>query len=159
MVDYFSTHLHAFWFTVGFVLLAIELLVLNFSSGFVLFLGLGALLTGGLLWGQVVPLSWLSSIATFTIGSSVITGLLWKPFKALQAKGGLKGKDNTSDFINYEFRLESDISHTQPGKTRYSGIEWSVILDKYVETSVEKGTLVKVVSIDAGKFYVQPVVK
>lgn len=160
MIEFFNTHLHAFWFTAGFILLAIELLVLGFATGFVLFLGIAALITGGLLWGEVVPLTWLSSIATFVISSVIVSALLWKPFKNLENKRKIPAKDNSSDIIGYQFRLENNITTQSPGKTRYSGIDWKVEID--FESSLESisaGTVVTVKSVDAGKFRVVPVEK
>jgi membrane protein implicated in regulation of membrane protease activity len=157
MIEYFNTHLYAFWFVAGFVLLGIELLVLGFSTGFVLFLGIAALVTGGLVWAEVIPLTWLSTIATFAISSVVVSAVLWRPFKALQENQAVPEKDNTSDLIGHEFRLGEEVTLQKPGKTRYSGIEWRVDIDKtFVGNSIDAGLLVKVVSVDAGRFYVVP---
>jgi len=160
MIEYFETHMYAFWFTVGFSLFALELLVLGAATGFVLFLGLGALLTGGLLWIELIPPTWLSSIATFTISSIIISTLLWKPFIKLQHAREIPKKDNTSDLVGHEFRLTDDITFDNPGVTRYSGIEWHVYIDNSYENSpIKAGTLVTVTSLDAGKFYVVPAQK
>jgi len=157
MINYFSTHLYAFWFTAGFILLGVELLVLGFSTGFVLFLGLAALLTGGLLWFEILPATWMLSIACFAMSSVIISALLWKPFKRLEKKSVVAHKDNSSDFVGYEFRLQDAITQTNPGKTRYSGIEWRVEIDQAATVSeIQAGTQVKVVSLDAGKFRVVP---
>lgn len=157
MIEYFNNNLHAFWFTAGFVLLATELVVLGFSTGFVLFLGLGALLTGGLLWADAIPQTWMVSIASFGVSSGVVSAALWKPFKSLQNRSKPLEKDNSSDLIGYTFRLSEDIFTGQPGRTQYSGITWNVELDYHDETkSLSAGTLVKVVAVDAGKFTVSP---
>lgn len=159
MIEYFNTHMHAFWFATGFILLATELLVLGFATGFVLFLGLAALATGGLLWAEIIPLTWLSSIATFSLSSIVISASLWKPFKSLEKNRKPKTKDNSSDIIGHRFRLENDISFKRPGATRYSGIEWKVEIEENDDIDrIVSGTLVSVVSVDAGKFRVMPVV-
>ena len=158
MIEYFDSHLYAAWFTAGFVLLAIELLVLGFATGFVLFLGLAALLTGGLLWAGAIPSTGVAGIITFGFSSLFISALLWKPFKALQNKKAIPEKDNSSDIIGHEFRLEQDISITLPGKVMYSGIQWQVILHKSTDVqTIPSGSLVSVASVDAGKFYVVPV--
>ena len=159
MIEYFNTHLYAFWFAAGFILLAVELLVLGFSTGFVLFLGLAALVTGGLLRLELIPSTWLGSVAAFAIGSVVLSFVLWKPFKHLQHNRVIPKKDNTSDIIGYEFRLSEDISISSPGLTRYSGIDWRVEIDNDAGIeNISAATLVTVTSVDAGKFYVAPVV-
>lgn len=157
-MEYINSHLHAFWFVVGFVLLAVELLVLGFATGFVLFLGLGALVTGGLIWFAVIPATWLASIPSFAISSLLFTALLWKPLKRLNRGNASPAEDRSSDLIGLEFRLESDITRQSPGKTRYSGIEWKVEIDNRCEQNeISTGSLVAVVGVDAGKFRVKPV--
>jgi membrane protein implicated in regulation of membrane protease activity len=109
MIEYFDSHQYAFWFTLGFGLLVVEALVFGFTSGVVLFTGIGALLTGGLLWGGVLPASWLNGIACFGVCSSVSAALLWKPLLKFQ-NFDVPEKDNSSDMVGHKFRLEQDIS-------------------------------------------------
>jgi len=155
MIEYFNANIHSFWFAVGFILLIVEALALGFSTGFVLFIGLGALLTGGLIWFGLMPGTWLASIATFGVSSVLISVALWKPLKSFQANSEVPEKDNTSDIIGLKFRLDTDITTTVPGTTRYSGIEWQVEIDFGSEAKeICAGTTVVVVSVDAGKFRV-----
>lgn len=155
MIDYFNNHIYSFWFAVGFLLLIIEALALGFSTGFILFVGLGGLITGGLLWFGVVPATWLASIATFGVSSALISAALWKPLRRIQQNNKPPEKDNTSDIIGLKFRLDDDITTTTPGTTRYSGIEWQVEIDFASEAKeISAGTTVVVVSVDAGKFKV-----
>lgn len=156
MIEYFDSHIYSFWFVAGFILLAMELLIFGFSTGFVLFLGLSALTTGGLVWAEFISASWAVSIASFAIGSVVYSAVLWRPFKMLQNSTAPVHVD-TSDFIGHEFRLTENISLTTAGKTRYSGIEWHVEIDKSCELhEIPAGTLVKVVALDVGRFHVVP---
>ncbi|MBL1259442.1 MAG: NfeD family protein [Thiotrichaceae bacterium] len=158
MIDYLNDNIYSFWFAIGFLLLIIEALALGFSTGFILFVGLGALLTGGAIWLGVVPATWLSSIATFALSSVLISVLLWKPLRAIQRNSIAPKKDNSSDIIGLKFRLEREISTTAPGVTRYSGIEWQVVIDLASEQqSIAAGTSVVVVSVDAGTFWVDVV--
>ncbi len=155
MIEYFNSNQHAFWFTLGFGLLVLEALVFGFSSGVVLFTGIGALLTGGLLWGEVFPASWLYGVACFGISSGVSAALLWKPLLKFQ-NFDVPEKDNSSDMIGHKFRLEEDISLARPGSTRYSGIDWRVEIDAAEECNeITAGTRVVVSSVDAGVFRVR----
>lgn len=157
MIEYFNNHIYSFWFAVGFLLLAVEMLALGFSTGFVLFIGLAGLLTGGLVWFGLVAATWSASIAAFAVSSVVVSAILWKPLKSLQNKQTVPEKDNTSDLIGLTFRLEMDITATIPGRTHYSGIDWKVELDPGTDVKeVTAGTMVRVVSVDAGKFWVIP---
>jgi len=156
MIEYFNSNQHAFWFTLGFALLVVEALVFGFTSGVVLFTGIGALITGGLLWSEVLPASWLYGVACFGICSGVSAALLWKPLLKFQ-NFEVPEKDNSSDMIGHRFQLEQDISLAQPGSTRYSGINWRVEVDAANDCSeIAAGTRVVVTSVDAGVFRVRP---
>lgn len=150
MIEYFNTNQHAFWFALGFLLLAVEVLALGLATGVVLFSGIGALLTGGLIWSGILPHTWLAGIATFGLASFLSAVLLWKPLLKMQ-KDNTGHKDDSSDFIGHEFRLDMPISLTEPGKTRYSGVEWRVEIDDNagIET-IAAGEKVTVTSLDAG---------
>jgi len=157
-MEYFAEHQHAGWFTLGFILLGVEMLVLGFSTGFVLFIGLAALLTGGFIWYDIIPQTWLAGVACFGISSVVISALLYKPLKSLQNNDGEDKKDASSDIIGLEFRIEQDINSLNAGVTKYSGIDWKVEIDKSAEIEeLNSGTLVKVVSVDVALFRVVPV--
>ncbi len=155
MIEYFNNNVYSFWFLVGFILLAVEALAFGFSTGFILFVGLAALITGGTVWFGLIAATWSASIATFAVSSVVVSVVLWKPLKALQNSRDIPKKDNSSDFVGLKFRLDDDISVTSPGKTRYSGIEWQVeiALDSDLK-EITADTTVVVVSVDVGKFRV-----
>lgn len=155
MVDYVQSHLTGLWLTLGFVLLVIEMLAFGFSTGVLLFCGIGALLTGLLLWSGIVPGGWLASIAVFTLLSAISTVLLWRPMKRMQNSAEL-GHDKSSDLIGHEFRLEQAVGHGKPGKTRFSGIDWRVVPDDTVagDTTLQAGQKVVVTRVEAGVFHV-----
>ena len=157
MIEYFETNQPAFWFTVGFALLAIETLAFGFATGLLLFAGIGGLVTGGLMWAELVPHTWLSGMATFGISSGLSAVLLWKPLLKLQNPGP-PAKDNSSDLVGHEFRVEQEITRQAPGKTRYSGIEWRVELaDDATTDIIESGQKVAVSSVDVGVMRVKPI--
>ena len=156
MIGYFQENQHAFWFTVGFILLAIEIGFLGFASGIVLFSGFGALITGLILWLGWLPETWLAGIASFGISSFASAIILWKPLLRMQ-NYKTPAKDNSSDLIGYEFTLQQPISTTSHGVTRYSGVEWRVEIDEDSGLdSIGTGQRVAVTSVDAGVFRVRP---
>ena len=157
MIDYFQNNQQAFWFSLGFLLLIIEALAFGFTSGVVIFGGLGGIVTGGMMWLGVIPHSWFAGFVTFGLSSALSAALLWKPLLSLQ-NDDLPEKDNSSDIVGFRFRLEESISTTQPGTTHYSGIDWRVemALDSTIK-EIEAGSLVEVSSVDAGLFRVVPV--
>ncbi len=138
-------------------MLAIEALVLGFGTGVILFSGLGALLTGALIWLGIIPSTWIAGIAGFGLCSVAITAILWKPFKKLQDKNiHISTKDYSSDLIGHSFRLSETITHTQPGTTRYSGIAWRVEIDDAASVEeITAGQKVEVYSVDTGVFRVK----
>jgi len=158
MIEYFAEHQHTGWFTLGFILLGVEMLVLGFSTGFVLFIGLAALLTGSLIWFDLIPHTWLAGVASFGVSSAVISALLYKPLKSLQNNSDEGAKDTSSDIIGLEFRIEQDVTPLNTGVKKYSGIDWKIEIDKSAEVDeLSVGTLVKVVSVDVAVLRVVPV--
>jgi len=156
MIEYFNEHQYAFWVSAGFLMLAIEAGVLGFSSGVLLFSALGALITAGLLWLGVLPDTWLAGVACFGISSGIAAVLLWKPLLKLQ-NFDVPAKDNSSDLVGLRFVVKQPVTLMEPGTTRYSGVDWRVeIAPGMGLDEIETGTLVAVVSVDAGVFRVVP---
>lgn len=154
IADYIVSHQTEFWLVFGFVLLAIEVLT-GFAFVIFLFAGLGALTTGALMSFGLLPETWIAGIASTGISTGVITAVLWKQMKKLQGNQATK-KDNSSDLVGYTFIIESDISVTQLGSIKYSGISWKVEIDKDAGVdSIEAGKRVTVSSVEVGKFKVK----
>ncbi len=156
MFDYIHSHQAGFWIALGFLLLALEVLVFGFTTLVMFFAGLGALTAGVLMKVGVLPSTWIAGIACFGISTGVYSVLLWKPLQRIQANSTPQQKQS-SDLIGLAFVLEQDISTTQTGTTRYSGVNWRVEIDRDagVET-LNKGQRVVVSSVDAGVFRVIP---
>ena len=157
MIDYINTHLSGFWIAAGFVMLATEVLLFGFSTIIFLFAGIGAIATGLLVMAGILPETWVASTASFGIGTGLISVLLWKPLRKLQDDNA-PVQAQSSDLVGYEFVLQQDISLTQPGTHRYSGIEWRVEVDvSSAQNTISSGERVSVVTLDAGVFRVRPV--
>jgi len=156
MMQIIEQNLATAWFLLGFALLAVEIVAFGMASGILLFTGIGALITGGLLWFGVVPDTWLGSLAAFSVSTLTSAVLLWKPLKRMQARAA-PTSDRASDLIGHTFRLEEGISLASPGTTRFSGIQWRVEIDAAAGVEgIEAGEQVEVVSVDAGLFRVRP---
>ena len=157
MIEYFNAHQYAFWVSIGFAMLVIEVLALGLSSGVLLFAGLGALVTAGLLWLGLLPETWLAGVACFGVSSAVAAALLWKPLLKLQ-NFEVPDKDNSSDLVGMKFVLREPVSLIAPGRTQFSGIEWKVEIQPGQGVDhIAAGEQVSVVSVDAGLFRVLPV--
>jgi len=142
------------WFIIGFALLAIEILIFGFASGVLLFGGIGALITGALLWFGIIDVNWIFSIGVFAVASAVATLVLWFPFQKMQS-GAELGNDQSSDLIGYQFRVTSDVTLTEPGSHQYSGVSWRVeISDQSQQDRIAAGSQVKVAGVEPGVFHV-----
>lgn len=147
------------WMTIGFILLAIELIAFGFASGVLLFGSLGALLTGAVLWFEILPNNYLSGVACFVVSTAVITLLLWIPLRKMQS-GAELGNDRSSDIIGHTFTLASDINRTEHGTQKYSGINWRVEpSEEWQQLPIRAGSQVRVSAVSVGVFFVEPVSK
>ena len=156
IADYINTHQSEFWIILGFILLSIEVST-GMVTGILLFGSIGAIITGLLMLAGILPETWEAGISSTAICAAIVTLLLWKPLKKMQDTG-VPNKDNSSDLVGYEFILKQDISLLSPGKTRYSGIEWKVEIDKNSQQeSIDAGQRVAVSSVEVGKFFVKKV--
>jgi len=154
MIEFISENQATWWFVLGCILLAIEIIVLGFSTAVLLFIGLGAILTSGLMWLGILPATWIAGLTSFAVCSALVAIVLWRPLKSLQSDR-YRGVDPSSDFIGHEFRLEHDLSKTASGTTRYSGIEWRVELDeRSIDAIIDAGETVSVTRVSAGVFTV-----
>lgn len=156
MIEYIQSHQAGFWIALGFILLGIEVLVFGFTTIVFLFAGLGAVTTGLLMQTGLLPETWTAGISSLGLSTGLFSILLWKPLHRIQSNSTPQ-KDQSSDLIGLEFVLEQDITHIQPGTTKYSGISWRVEIDKTAGVdAISAGTRVVVVSLDAGIFRVKP---
>ena len=157
MIDYINNHLAGFWIAAGFLLLALEALVFGFSTIVLLFGGIGALTTGLLMTVGVLPETWVAGISAFGISTGMAGVLLWKPFKSLQNRRGEAVRPR-SDLEGLEFHLEQPLRRNQPGRHRYSGIDWTVEIDDCCPLDeLEPGCKVRVMTVEVGRFSVCPV--
>ncbi|MDH5409361.1 MAG: NfeD family protein, partial [Gammaproteobacteria bacterium] len=85
MIEYIQTHQAGFWITLGFILLALEVLVFGFTTIVMFFAGLGAITAGLLMQFGVLPETWIAGISCFGISTGIYSVLLWKPMHRIQA--------------------------------------------------------------------------
>ena len=156
MMDWLQIDQAAFWFALGFILIAIELVAFGMGTGVLLFGSLGAIATGILLWMNVLANSFIVAVACFGISTAIATALLWHPLKRMQS-GSELGNDRSSDLIGHTFTLADEVSTVTHAQQKYSGIWWRVEPDKDLKNPViSAGTQVEVTAVGVGVFYVQP---
>ena len=133
----------------GLALLVIEVVVLGFSTFVLFFVGLAAVVAGGLMAFGVVPDSMLSAFSSVGVLTALLAMLLWSPLKSMQGK--VESKKVTSDLVGHSFILNEAVSMTKNPAYRYSGIEWNLSS----EQELSPGTLVEVTGVAVGEFIVQ----
>lgn len=143
MVEYFSQHLDYLFYAVAGICLLLDLSILG-MSGPLLFMGIGALITGVLIsLGLLGHLS--AALAIFAGFSAASTALLWQPLKRLQNKEA--APQTTSDMVGKIIPASARITKTD-GRVYYSGVEWLARLDASTDAPIEPETQVQVTSVD-----------
>ena len=148
-MNWISNNLCEFLIMAGLALLVIEVVVLGFSTFVLFFVGLAALLAGGLMAIGAIPDSTLSAFYSVGVLTALLAMLLWRPLKSMQGK--VEVKKVTSDLVGHSFILNEAVSMTQNPAYRYSGIDWHLSS----EQELPAGTLVEVTGVAVGKFIVQ----
>ena len=148
-MNWISNNLCEFLIMAGLALLVIEVVVLGFSTFVLFFVGLAALLAGGLMAIGAIPDSTLSAFYSVGVLTALLAMLLWRPLKSMQGK--VEVKKVTSDLVGHSFILNETVSMTQNPAYRYSGIDWHLSS----EQELPAGTLVEVTGVAVGKFIVQ----
>jgi inner membrane protein len=148
-MNWISNNLPESLIMAGLALLAIEVVVLGFSTFVLFFVGLAALVAGGLMAVGVLPDSMLSALSSVGVLTALLAMLLWRPLKSMQS--AVENNKVTSDLVGHSFILNEAVSMTKNPAYRYSGIDWNLSS----EQELPAGTLVEVTGVAVGKFIVQ----
>ena len=150
-MEWLTYYLAEVWLVSGMLLLLIEVLILGFSTFYLMFFGLAAIATAGLFYLGWLPLGWLNGLLATAVLTGVFAAVLWQPLKRLQG-GRSESPTVTSDLVGMSFTLNQAISPGRSGSYRYSGVEWQVVS----ELAIDSGSQVEVVRVDVGKLTVKP---
>jgi membrane protein implicated in regulation of membrane protease activity len=148
-MDWVSNNLAESLIIVGLALLVIEVVVLGFSTFVLFFVGLAAVITGGLMSTGVLPDSMLSALSSIGVLTALLAIFLWRPLKSMQ--NNVERKKVTSDLVGHSFILNDAVSMSSNPVYRYSGIDWQLSS----ENELSVGTLVEVTGVAVGKFIIQ----
>ena len=148
-MDWVTANMAESLIIVGLLLLAIEIAVLGFSSFVLFFVGLAAVLTGGLLYVGLIPDSMLSALLSIGVLTALSATLLWKPLKNMQKD--VDTKKASSDLIGHRFVLTEEVSLTANPVYRYSGIDWKLKSNQPLNAQA----LVEVTDVEVGVFTVK----
>jgi len=132
-------------------LLTIEVTVFGFSTFVLFFVGIAAMITGGLIAADVVPATVLTSLLTTAIVSLVVAVISWRPLKHFQNDVEVTPVDN--DMVGHRFFLSADLSVGQTINHRYSGIDWQL----QAKENLVQGTQVCISEVKVGILVIERV--
>ncbi len=143
-----------FWLLLitGVTLLAIELIVFQFSTFWLFFLGLGALVGAAYAWlgGDV---TYTAAIGVFLAASVAFTALLYAPIRRWQQKpAGMSG----NDAIGQTVIVEQAFDKNGKGLVNWSGSDWQAELASGEIGELAVGDEATVVSVKGIRLFVKP---
>ncbi|ANU37165.1 NfeD family protein [Vibrio scophthalmi] len=147
MIELLDTFTHWHWLALGLALLAAELLG---AAGYLLWLGISALLVGLLL--SLLPLSWQLQWVSFGAFALVTTWLWWRRQLKQDQESDESRTLNQKEkqLIGQVITLEDAIPAGK-SRIRVADTTWSA----YCEQSLPAGTVVKVIELDGITLIIQ----
>ncbi len=142
-----------FWLflVVGVALVSIELVVFQFSTFWLLFIGLGALVAASYAW-LVSDASYLSTTAVFVVASVAITAILFAPIRRWQNKPSAMPDH---DAIGQRVVVDEAISAGQAGMVSWSGTDWQAELADGNTDTLAVGDSAEVVAVRGIRLFVK----
>ncbi|EAT12979.1 NfeD family protein [Bermanella marisrubri] len=135
----------------GLLILIIDAMALGFATFILTFFGVALMLTGLLMYIDIIPQTWNAALWSAAIITPIVGVILWKPLKRLQNQ--VSKEPVNSDFAEIEFELEEDVDSKGLTLYRYSGVDWKL----KSQQPIAKGKLVRVVKKDVGAMWVEAV--
>jgi len=150
-MHYILSHLPQTLVVVGLIFLAIEVLVLGFSTFVLFFIGIASIVSAGLMALGLIPATGLTALLATAIIATIVAFVSWKPMKRMQNKVEVKQIDN--DIIGQCFFLSEALPLGQAITHHYSGIDWQV----RAKEALPIGTEVKIIKMEVGLLTVEKV--
>ena len=139
----YQPSIYFFFLILGVTLIATELVVLQLTTFWTLFIGLAALITAAAAY-YFPELSWTWATAIFVTTSLLQILLLLKPMrKWREGKSPMQG----SDAYGQRVRVVEAIGRGQPGAVTWSGSRWNAELAEGAEP-VDAGADAVIVSVE-----------
>ena len=148
-MEYILLHLPQSLVVLGLILLAIEGLVLGFSTFVLLFIAIGSIITGVLMALGILPPTMLNALLATAVISTLVALFSWQPMKRMQNKVETQKVDN--GMIGHRFVLSEDLNLGKTVTHRYSGINWQVKSSQ----AMTAGTEVKITYMEVGLLTVE----
>ncbi len=150
-MNWFAENMAESLVVLGLALLVIEILILGFATFILLFVGIAAIVTGGLIYMAVIPDTLLAAFMSMAICTALSALLLWKPLKNMQQD--VDPTEASNDLVGHRFTLSEAVSEHQNPEYKFSGIMWKLKAD----ADIAAGTDVEVVHTDVGELKIRAV--
>lgn len=150
-MEYILSHLPQSLIVLGLILLAIEVIVLGFSTFVLFFMGIGSIATGALMSFGLFEATILNSLLSIAIISTLVAIFSWKPMKNMQNKVEVTQVDN--GMIGHQFTITETLNIGQTITHHYSGITWKV----KSKEQINAGTEVEITEMQVGLLTVKSV--
>jgi len=146
--------MNPFWLFLiaGVGLLAVELLVFQFTTFWLFFVGLGALVAAAFAW-LVVDASYLSTTLVFLVSSATITAVLFKPLRKWQTEPSGIADNNA---VGQKVLVKQTIAVGEAGLVSWSGSDWQAELADGESQTIIAGDDARVVSVEGIRLLVMP---
>lgn len=139
------------FFALAVLLLAIELLVLQFTVFWVAFFGMGALVAA--ICVHFFPaLDWGGTTVVFVVASAAICFALFRPLRKWQS-GPAAAAGN--DAIGQRVSVIKTVAHGAPGQVHWSGTDWRAELAEGESEKIEGGAQAEIVALSGITLYIK----
>ncbi len=140
------TALSPFWLflIIGVVLLATELVVFQFTTFWLFFIGLGALVAALFAWGYSGATLMITT-AVFVVASAVITAILYVPIRRWQQAPTTLSDNNA---IGQKVAVSEAITPEKAGTVSWSGSQWQAELVSGSTAELAVGDYARVVEVE-----------
>ena len=138
--------MNPFWLflVAGVSLLAVEMLVFQFTTFWLFFIGLGALVAAAFAWVSA-DATFLLTTLVFVLASVVITAVLFAPLRKWQKQpSGISG----NNAIGQKVVVKDSISRDTPGVVVWSGSDWQAELAEGQQNDIAVGATAHVVRVE-----------
>lgn len=139
------------FFALAVLLLAVELLVLQFSVFWVAFFGLGALVAA--IAVHFFPgLDWGGTTAVFVSASVVICLTLFRPLRKWQSSPGAAAGN---DAIGQKVSVLKNVALGAAGLVQWSGTDWRAELAEGESEAIAEGAQAEIVALSGITLYIK----
>ena len=140
-----------FFLLAGMALIAVELVIMQLTVFWLLFIGLGALIAALGLW-LFPSLGWYGGMTLFAVSSAAVTAILHRPLRKWQNKPGpMPGNDAIGQIVE----VIEEIEPGKSGKVSWSGAEWGAELTADTDASLAVGSRAQIVDMQGITLFVK----